>query len=239
MGGTAAGRTPHRSTPTCLPMPSLLRTEFHCHTIHSKDSLTTPEALVAAARRKGIERLIVTDHNTIAGALACQALDPQRVIVGEEIMTTRGELLAAFVQEEIPAGLPPQEAITRLRAQGAFISVSHPFDRFRNGHWALPDLLDILPLVDAIETFNARCLWPGFNTQAQRFAQEHGIPGTVGSDAHAAFEVGRASLWLPDFHDAASLKAALREASPAQLTLSMPWVHLTSRYAVWKKGRSS
>ncbi len=212
-----------------------LRTEFHCHTIYSKDSLTSPEALLAAARRRGIDRLIVTDHNTIEGARACQALDPQRVIVGEEIMTRRGELLAAYVEEEIPAGLPPREAIARLREQGAFISVSHPFDRLRSGHWALSDLLDILPLVDAIETFNARCMWPGFNTQAQRLAQGHGLPGTVGSDAHAPFEVGRATLLLPDFHDGASLRAALRRAIPGKLTLSMPWVHLTSRYAVWRK----
>lgn len=214
-----------------------LNTEFHCHTIFSKDSLTRPERLVAAARRKGIDRLIVTDHNTIAGALACQAIDPQRVIIGEEIMTTQGELLASFVQEEIPAGLSPQETIARLRAQGAFISVSHPFDKFRNGHWALPDLLEILPLVDAIETFNARCMWPGFNSQARRFARQHSIPGTVGSDAHAPFEVGRATLVLPDFHDGESLRQAIQQAESGPLTLSMPWVHLTSRYAVWYKAR--
>ena len=214
-----------------------MRTEFHCHTIYSKDSLSRPEALVEAARRKGIDRLIVTDHNTIAGALACKALDPQRVVVGEEIMTTKGEILAAYVEEEIPPGLSPQETIARLRAQGAFISVSHPFDRMRNGHWALPDLLEILPLVDAIETFNARCMWPGFNTQAQRLARQHGIPGTVGSDAHALFELGRATLLLPPFQDGESLRAALREAIPGKLTLSMPWVHFTSRYAVWRKSR--
>ncbi len=43
-------------------------------------------------------------------------------------MTTKGEILAAFVTEEIPRGLSPQETIQRLRDQGAFISVSHPFE---------------------------------------------------------------------------------------------------------------
>ena len=88
-----------------------LRVEFHCHTVFSKDSLTSPQKLVDACRRKGIDRVIVTDHNTIAGALAAQAIDPKLVIVGEEIMTTRGEILAAFVTEEIPARLSPQETI--------------------------------------------------------------------------------------------------------------------------------
>ena len=45
-----------------------LRVEFHCHTIYSKDSLTRPMDLVKTCQRKGIDRVIVTDHNTIAGA---------------------------------------------------------------------------------------------------------------------------------------------------------------------------
>ncbi|HEY3474500.1 MAG TPA: PHP domain-containing protein, partial [Anaerolineales bacterium] len=106
--------------------------EFHCHTIFSKDSLTRPEVLVETCRQKGIDRVVVTDHNTIAGARVAQAIDPELVIVGEEIATTCGELLAMFVKEEIPKGLTPQEAIRRLRDQGAFISVSHPFDRWRS-----------------------------------------------------------------------------------------------------------
>lgn len=217
----------------------LLRTDFHCHTIYSPDSLTAPEALLAAARRKEIDRLVVTDHNTIAGALRCKELDPERVIVGEEIMTTQGELLAAFVQEEVPPNLSPREAITRLRAQGAFISVSHPFDRHRKGHWRVNDLVAILPLVDAIETFNARCFFPWYNWKAADFAAQHGLAGTCGSDAHAAFELGRGSLLLPPFYDAGTLRNALRQASTPALTLSSPLVHLTSRWAVWRKMRGT
>ena len=106
----------------------MLSVEFHCHTVFSKDSLTSPQKLVDTCRRKGIDRVVVTDHNTIAGARAAQKLDPERVVVGVEIMTTRGEILAAFVKDEIPARLSPQETIKRLREQNAFISVSHPFD---------------------------------------------------------------------------------------------------------------
>ena len=113
----------------------MLRVEFHCHTVYSKNSLTSPKKLVDACRRKGIDRVIVTDHNTIAGAVIAKDIDPELVIVGEEIMTTRGEILAAFVTEEIPAELSPHETIKRLRDQNAFISVSHPFDEWRRGGW--------------------------------------------------------------------------------------------------------
>jgi predicted metal-dependent phosphoesterase TrpH len=211
-----------------------LRVEFHSHTEASKDSLTSPEALLVAGRKRGLDRIVVTDHNNISGALRAKTLDPEFVIVGEEIMTQQGELLVSFLQEELPPGLDCMEAISELRRQGAFISVSHPFDVFRSGHWEISDLERIAPLVDAIETFNARCMRSVFNQQALEFARRHNLPGTAGSDAHAAFEVGKASLILPPFHDAESLKAVIRQGQP-KTALSAPWVHFTSRYASWRK----
>ena len=209
----------------------MLSLEFHCHTIFSKDSLTSPRKLVETCRRKGIDRDVVTDHNTIAGALAAQALAPDLIIVGEEIMTTKGEILAAFVTEEVPPFLSPEATIERLKDQGAFISVSHPFDRFRDGAWQEEDLLDILPCIDAIEVFNSRCMDSKFNKHAQEFAEKYNIPGTVGSDAHAAFELGRSVLLLEQFEGPDEMRGVIRRGVP-QTRLSSPWVHLTSRYAV-------
>lgn len=210
--------------------PSLLRVDFHVHTNFSKDSLTRPERLVQACRRKGIDRLVVADHNTIAGALEAQALDPERIIVGEEIMTTGGEILAAYVTTEVPPGLSAQETIERLRDQGAFISVSHPFDTLRKGQWAREDLLEIALLVDAIEVFNARCMRTGSNRQAAQFALEHNLPGTAGSDAHAAFELGSTFMILPQFEGPDELRAVIGQAK-IQARLSPWWVHFVSRYA--------
>ncbi len=211
-----------------------LHVEFHCHTNASKDSLMPPLELVETCRRKGIDRVVVTDHNTIAGARAAQALDPERVIVGEEIMTTRGEILAAFVSEEIPKGLTPQEAIRRLKDQGAFISVSHPFDSFRSGGWRENDLLEILPQVDAIEVYNSRCWLPRFNREARRFAEKHRVAGTVGSDAHVAFELGRSLMRLEPFDGPDGLRNVIRSGIP-KVRWSPPWIHFSSRYAVIRK----
>jgi predicted metal-dependent phosphoesterase TrpH len=208
----------------------MLKVEFHCHTNASKDCLTTPLNLVKAARKKGIDRLIITDHNSISGAVAAHALDPELVIVGEEIMTTRGEILASFVKEEIPADLSPKDTISRLKEQGAFISISHPFDELRKGGWQEDDLLEILPDVDAIEVYNSRCMYPRFNHRAQAFAEKHHLVGTVGSDAHAAFEVGRSVLLLDPFNGPEELRAVIRSGIP-QVKWSPWWVHLTSRYA--------
>jgi predicted metal-dependent phosphoesterase TrpH len=138
------------------------------------------------------------------------------------------------VREEVPRGLPPTEAIARLRDQGAAISVSHPFDRLRSGAWQEADLLRILPLVDAVEIFNARCLFAGDNRRIAALARARGLAGTAGSDGHAARELGTAGVELPPFHDAESFKAALAAARPFG-RLSPWWVHFFSTYAKWRK----
>jgi len=215
----------------------MISVEFHCHTHASKDSLTLPVDLISAARRKGIDRVVVTDHNSIVGAREAQAIDPELIIVGEEIMTTKGEILAAFVREEIPAMLSPQDTIAILKEQGAFISISHPFDELRKGGWKENDLLEILPFVDAIEVYNSRCMFPRFNRRAELFAREHNIAGTVGSDAHAAFEVGRSLLLLDQFTGPEGLRQVIRGAK-MRVKWSPWWFHLTSRYASMKKKKN-
>jgi len=186
------------------PLP-FINVDFHTHTSASKDSQTSPEKIIAAARRRGLDRLVITDHNSIQGAQVAQRLAPDLVIMGEEIETQAGELLASFVTEEIPRGLPVKETIRLLRQQGAFISVSHPFDRSRSG-FALADLDEIAPLVDAIEVFNARCVLAQTNYLAQKYARAHHLAGTAGSDGHIAWEVGRTYLKVPLFNSAEELR---------------------------------
>ncbi len=117
--------------------------EFHCHTIASRDSLVSPQQLISAARKAGLDRIFVTDHNSIQGALEAQQLAPELILIGEEIKTTQGELLAYLLREEIPGGLSPMETIAAIREQGGVISVSHPFDPRRG--WQVDELLKNLP----------------------------------------------------------------------------------------------
>jgi predicted metal-dependent phosphoesterase TrpH len=138
------------------------------------------------------------------------------------------------VKETIPPFLSPQETITRLRDQGAFISVSHPFDRMRKGAWKRSDLDQIIGLVDAIEVFNARCFSQQENDEAAQYASEHNVLGTVGSDAHAPLEVGRATLLMQPFEGPDSFAEALKIADH-DVRLSPWWVHGLSTIAKWQR----
>jgi predicted metal-dependent phosphoesterase TrpH len=215
-------------------MAEFLRADFHSHTAYSKDGLTGVRKFIGAARRAGLDRIAVTDHNTLRGALEAESLAPDLIVPGEEIQTCEGELLGYYVREEIPRGLTPEETIARLREQGAAVSVSHPYDRFRRGAWNPITLARIAPLIDAVEGFNARCMFAVDNTQAAEFARRLRIPVTAGSDAHAALEIGAAGLEIPPFHDGASLRAALPGARVFG-RLSPWWVHFLSQYAKVRK----
>lgn len=208
--------------------------DLHAHTLWSKDCLTTFEKIIRLCEERGIDRIAITDHNTADGALAMQKLAPDLVIVGEEVMTPQGEILAYFVQESVPAGLSPDETIRRLRDQGAVISISHPFDQLRKGAWREEDLLKIIDRVDAIEIFNARCMIPSDNDKAIAFARQHNLIGTAGSDAHTALEYGRAMTWMRPFEGASDFLMSLREAEHIK-RLSPFYVHFGSRAAKWSK----
>ncbi len=206
------------------------KVELHSHTLYSKDCLTSLDLIIETCKRRSIDRIAITDHNTAEGALMLARLAPDLIIPGEEIMTTQGEILAFFVRETIPPRLSPAETIQRLRDQGAVISVSHPYDRLRKGAWEESELLKIVKAVDAIEVFNSRCIFPEDNAKALAFAQAHHKPGTVGSDAHIAYELGRATLQMQPFEGPADFYESLKAAT-ALTRLSPFWVHGFSSYA--------
>lgn len=217
------------------PLPQgWVRADLHCHTIYSADSLTPLEAVIHACQRKGIHRIAITGHNTIEGALRLRDLAPELVIVGEEIKTTHGEIQAFFIEKFIPPRLSPEETIGLVREQGGVVGVSHPLDPMRSEAMGEKNLRRIVHLVDCIEVFNARTTFAAHNRRAAEFARAHGLPGTAGSDAHAAFEIGRACVEMPAFDGPMDFLKALAQGRVIG-RLSLPLVHLFSRWATFRK----
>jgi len=135
------------------------------------------------------------------------------VIVGQEVRTTTGDLIALYLEQVIPPGLPPAEAAQRIRDQKGLVGIAHPFDRFRAGAgrrgWEA-DLEALTPLLDFVEVWNARLLVGGGNQQAALFAAQNGLPGVAVSDAHTVLEVGVAYTILEGpLENADDLRAAL------------------------------
>jgi len=169
--------------------------DLHCHTSASFDSLASPRAVVAAAARRGLTHLAITDHDRIDGALAARDLAPGglTVLVGEEIRTRDGDLIAVFLSQAIPPGMSASETIAAVREQGGLVGIPHPFDRFRGSlaRGETPRSLEGLAAsVDWIEAWNARLMVGSGNARAAELAVAAGVPGVAVSDAHTVGEVG-------------------------------------------------
>jgi predicted metal-dependent phosphoesterase TrpH len=212
-----------------------LRVDMHLHTCVSYDCLSRYEAILEVARERGIDRLVVTDHDAVEGARRMQALDPVRVIVGEEVKTAEGpDLIGIFLTEAIPRRTPAREACERIRAQGGVVYVPHPFDLRRSGGARLLD--ELADLVDVVEAHNARTWSRALNEQGEAWARAHGKLLGAGSDAHSPGEVGRGYVEVPPFEpNRASFLAALAAGEVVGRTYSSPAVSLRSTWAKVRK----
>ncbi len=204
---------------------------MHTHCEASKDSRTPVAVQAARIRESGLHVVCATDHDTIAGALRLRELaDGYRIVVGEEISSADGDLIGLFLENAVPAGLNGEETIARIHDQGGIVSVPHPFSRNRRHRIRRAALERLAPLVDCIETFNAREALPQDNRRAAEFAERHGIAAGLGSDAHTPWEIGRVHLEMDDFTDAAGFLTALRGSTIAHGSLAGVGVHLRTRY---------
>jgi len=79
-----------------------LKADLHVHTRYSEDSISPPEKIVEHCLKVGINCLAITDHNEISGAFEVKRIAPFKVIVSEEILTSRGEIIGYFLTEKIP-----------------------------------------------------------------------------------------------------------------------------------------
>lgn len=184
-------------------------------------------------RQVGLDAVAITDHNAIAGALKLKGQAPFLVIVGEEVMTSAGEIMGLFLRELIPPGLGPVETARRIQAQGGLVCVPHPFDRLRRSRLKESAWSDLLPLVDLIEVFNARTHLARDGQRARRFALEHGLLQGAGSDSHSLGELGGAHVELPPFSGPEEFRRALAQGRVVGRRAS-PLVHLRSTLAKLK-----
>jgi predicted metal-dependent phosphoesterase TrpH len=216
--------------------------DFHIHTRFSRDSILTEERFIEKAVERGLTHVCVTNHNNIEGAIAVRdkvadlgLTDKLTVILGEEVSTADGEVVGIFLTRTIPRGLSANETADEIHRQGGLVSIPHPFDPFRGSRIREGPLRNLAEMrkIDAIEVFNCRVTFQRHNLEAAEFANRYGIPGIAASDSHSSFEVAMAFNAMPAFDTAEELKASLTD-NDWQASRSSVFIHLTTRWAVWK-----
>ena len=193
--------------------------QLHSHSSSSFDSRADPRKMVDRAIELGFTHLAITDHDRIEGVLRARdhAGDRIQVIVGQEVTSPDGDLIALFVERVIPPGLRETDAAAAVHEQGGLVGLPHPFDSLRaSGGSRAGDAEQVLEqmagTVDYVETHNARA-YRDANPKAAAFAEAHGLPGVAVADAHSLRELGVAGTVLPgDFSTAPELLALLPNA---------------------------
>jgi predicted metal-dependent phosphoesterase TrpH len=168
-----------------------MKLDLHVHSIYSYDSFLRPELLIKIAKKRNLDGIAVTDHNTIKGGLRTRAIAPKGflVIPGAEIKTEKGEIIGLFIEEEITSRLF-DEVKKEIMAQEGITLLPHPY---RNKYCDPERLMDS---IDALEVLNARTS-PSLNDKALRLAEKYSKPKIGGSDAHYRFEIGRVYTKIP------------------------------------------
>lgn len=192
--------------------------DIHAHTNYSDGIGSVEEVLAFAQRRTTLDVLAITDHDTITGALRARDLVARggyrfELIVGEEISTREGHLLALFLEQPIAPDQSIERSIELVHAQGGLAIVAHPFNRvFRHSvqRSVMNRLLrqpELHP--DGIETLNGSFAGIGSSRIAMRLARTvYHWAETGSSDAHTPTAVGCARTLFPG-HGAADLRRAL------------------------------
>ena len=146
------------------------------------------EKIIKKCQKLGINCIAIADHGTAEGALEMQKIAPFKVIVAEEILTTDGEIMGMFLKETIKSEantrITPQEAIKRIREQGALANLQHPFETIRGSALKDKAIEELAENFDLVEVLNSRSPLPANSNKAKAFAEQHHIPGGAGSDAH-------------------------------------------------------
>ena len=171
--------------------------ELHQHTYYSPCSNLKPKEILKLAKARNLEGIAITDHNTIKGALEIKSLNKNKnfeVIIGEEIKTDKGEVLAYYLTKEIKPG-KFNTVIEQIRQQKAIAILAHPYTKGIFRKKAKISKKEILQL-DGIEVLNRRNILKRDNKKAFKLAKILNKPMISGSDAHFKEEIGQNPTYL-------------------------------------------
>lgn len=182
------------------------KADVHIHTHYSSDALASvEEVLDYAANHTSLRVLAITDHNAIDGALEARRLARGyglEVVVGEEVSTREGHLLALFLEHFVPPGRSAAETIAAVHAQGGLCVAAHPYGLLvPSMGWKGLRTRSQGPMrewpLDGLECFNASLRLPSNNATARSVCRALDLAHCGGSDSHHLSTIGLGYTLFP------------------------------------------
>lgn len=205
--GTAMLHKRRQMTPQqAYHIGNLGRADLHMHSTYSDGIGTIEQILHYVQEYTDLDVIALTDHDVIEGALRARDVWAKGTyrfdfIVGEEISTQSGHLLALYIEKCIPRGLSMEESIDLIHAQQGLAIIAHPLNQmFR--HSCPRAVLNRIKAsesvwLDGIETWNASFCGIYANRVAMQSNREsYGWSEVGNSDAHTLRAIGSGCTWF-------------------------------------------
>ena len=175
--------------------PHKIRVELHTHTKYSHDSILGKWAYLVMLKVRKIDVVAITDHDEIIGAKIFGRFLGRygiKTIIGQEIMSSQGEIIGLFISSTIPRELPARDTMLEIRRQGGLVYVPHPYDNVRwKSVLQLDAIEENLDLIHIMESSNGRNIEASYSEKQRTLVCRYNKVPATGSDAHVFFELGR------------------------------------------------
>jgi len=208
-----------------------LKIDLHLHTHYSEDATTTLKEVVSHAKKRGLDGVAVTDHDTTRGARKLVKQRPKNFIIipSVEVSSLHGHVLALNITEPITPKLSLTETVEKIRQKGGTAVIAHPAVILKTG---FGHKISSASNIDAIEVINAAA-FPFFlsNYLSRRLAQRLGLPETGGSDAHHPQEIGKAYTMVDADSNLDDIIEAIRKGKTTPFGKPIPWALRLQRIA--------
>ena len=172
--------------------------DMHMHEMrYSGDSFLRLENMVEIAKRRGLDGICITDHDSM-GLKEFAAEYSEKtgfpIFVGIEFYSLQGDIVAFGIEDYPKERIPAQEFVDLVQAQGGMCFSAHPF---RNNNRGLEENLALVRGLDGVEVLNgstsfAACM------KAAAYARQYGYFTLGSSDCHIPEKVGVCATYFPE-----------------------------------------
>lgn len=164
--------------------------DLHVHTmVRSLDSGLSIDALMTAARRRGLDGVCLTEHNNVWPPHEVTDIQEKYgliVLRGLEVSVEGGYHVLVFGVDDFALEMMRLEQLRRIvNHEGGVMALAHP-SRYSRPPLAWSDLLQVF---DAVEVRNGSDGDAAGDLLAA-MAFDMGVPGIAGSDAHNVGPIG-------------------------------------------------
>ncbi|MBU3875576.1 PHP domain-containing protein [Faecalicatena sp. AGMB00832] len=202
--------------------------DMHMHEMrYSGDSFLKLEQMVELAKRRGLNGICITDHDSMGLKEYAKEYSEKTgfpIFVGIEYFSLQGDIVAFGIEDFPKERIPAQDFISYVQSQGGMCFSAHPF---RNNNRGLEEKLCDMQGLHGVEVLNGSTLFEA-NKKAADYARKLHLAMLGSSDCHVPEKLGiYATYFQKEINSVGELIQAVRNQE------CMPAYYKEGSYYLW------